>query len=268
MKPLLVYKSGIHLGEERLIEGNLSSGMISFSGCHLACRFCYTPETSVHRLGQEYTPEAFRELIDELVLRGARNLNLISPTHVWPHLKKPLLESKLRYGRLLPIVLKISGYETESMIQQMAAYADVFVPDFKVWSPQLAAEVGVPGTYGVTAQRALAKMITTHGNAHFTSSGKLTHGILLRHLIMPHALDDSLAVIEALREIHFAGFINFMTYFVDPDVKRVVNASPETVEILTTAAESAGMTPLVNGKVDANPSALPLEKEGKVDVGR
>ena len=115
MKMIRVFRSGIHLGEERIVEGNRASGMVTLSGCHLACNFCYTPETSIHKLGKDFSSDEFYQLCEELVARGARNINLISPTHVWSELSRPLADLRQVHGRLLPIVLKVSGFESRSI---------------------------------------------------------------------------------------------------------------------------------------------------------
>ncbi len=256
MKPMKIYKSGIHLGEEKIVEGNQSSGMITFTGCHLACNFCYTPETSVHNIGTDYTADAFTRLVEELVMRGARNLNLISPTHFWPSLSRPLMKLKLNYGRLLPLVLKISGYEGPETIHGMASLGDVIVPDFKVYSGESAGKVNLPQTYGKTAQRSIELFIKTHGFSHYNDSGKLTHGLLVRHLMMPGFLEDSLDVVRALAEIKYTGYLNLMTYYIDPRARQVTNANPDEVLLLSTAAEQAGMKIMVNGKLKHSPLAF------------
>jgi len=249
MKPMKIYKSGIHLGEEKVIEGNQSSGMITFTGCHLACNFCYTPETSIYDIGSDYSAEAFSRLVEDLVMRGARNLNLISPTHFWSTLSRPLLKIKLNYGRLLPLVLKISGFESPETLHGMSSLGDIIVPDFKVFSSESARSVNLPLTYGKTAQRSLEILMKTHGFSHYTDSGKLTHGLLVRHLMMPGFLDDSLEVVRAMAAVKYTGYINFMTYFIDPKVRQVTNANPDEVFILSTSAEKAGMKVLINGKL-------------------
>jgi len=250
MKQIKVYRAGLHLGEENLIEGNRNSGMINFSGCHLNCHFCYTPETSKEWKGSDYSPETFVELCHDLVRRGARNLNLISPTQFFPLLAEPLKVLRHRYGTLLPIVLKISGYESQPIIDLMVLTADVFVPDFKVWDEKLALQVGLPQRYGTFALSAISRMMETHGSPQYSENHKLSRGILVRHLLMPNATEDSFQVLNHLGNIGYSGAINLMTYFYDPRNKKVSNASPQDLTLLTHHAQSLGMQVLVNGKLN------------------
>ncbi len=261
MKAIKIYKSGIHLGEEKIVAGNQSSGMITFTGCHLACNFCYTPETSRYELGQTYTSEGFTHLVEDLVMRGARNLNLISPSHFWGQLAKPVFKIKQNYGKLLPIVLKISGFEGIKLIESMASLGDIIVPDFKVFGMEQAKSVNLPTHYGTTAIRAIETLLTTHGFSHLNESGKLTHGLLIRHLMMPGFLDDSLEVVGALGSIGYSGYLNLMTYFIDPRSHQVTNANPAEVHLLTTVAHRWNIKVLVNGKI-VSQSAIPMTKGG------
>ncbi|MCB0418814.1 MAG: hypothetical protein KDD39_14285 [Bdellovibrionales bacterium] len=246
---LRVYKSGIHLGEERIVAGNCNSGMINFSGCHLACNFCYTPETSVEQQGQDLSTGEFTDLLDELVVRGARNLNFISPSHVWAVAQPAARRIKAKYGRRLPLILKISGYERQGLLSSMAALGDVFVPDFKVWSPEVARSLNLPEDYGVTAQNAVRLLIQTHGAPQYSDDMKLSSGVLVRHLMMPEHFEDSLDVVEALGDIGFSGHLNLMTYFYDPRTRRIHNANPTQRDLLATKADQLGMSVLINGKV-------------------
>lgn len=261
MKPIRVYNSGIHLGEEKLVAGNQNSGMVNFSGCHLACSFCYTPETSKLNLGREVSATEFLRIVDELVTRGARNLNLISPTHLWGSLAGPLLKVRLKYGRLLPIVLKITGYESLNIVDSMASLADVFVPDYKVFGEKEALSVNLPRNYGEFTRDAIRRMMKTHLQSHFNEYGQLTHGMLVRHLMMPGYLEDSLRVVEELKSLQYTGHINFLTYFINPQSKRITNANPCDVQLVTLSAQVAGMKPLVNGR-EPGRSLLVGEKEG------
>lgn len=250
MKPIKIYKAGLHLGEENIVEGNQNSGMINFSGCHLSCHFCYTPETSKEWQGRDYTQEEFVSLCEDLVRRGARNLNLISPTQFFASLHAPLTEVKARFSSLLPVVLKISGYESLPVLNAMTEVTDVFVPDFKVWDDGLAKQVGLPQRYGSIARTAIERMMETHGETLHSPAGKISRGILIRHLMMPGATEDSFAIVDQLGRIGYQGALNFMTYFYDPKSKRVSNASPADVSLLAGHALSFGIHVLVNGKVN------------------
>lgn len=248
MRWVRVYKSGIHHGEEGIVAGNERSGMINFSGCHLSCKFCYTPETSVHRFGEDYSAETFGGLVDDLIARGAANLNLVSPTHEWAAIEEPLRAARARHAHPLPLVLKISGYEGRALVARMAGSADVFVPDFKVHGRDAALLVNLPPIYGRVAEAAIEEMMSTHREPEYGIDGKLRRGIVVRHLLMPGFFDDSVRVVETLGGIGFRGPLNLMTYFIEPGSHRLKVAGAGDVARLAHLAEQQGMQILVDGK--------------------
>ena len=245
MIPVRIYKMGIHFGEEPIIVGNHRSGMINFSGCHLACSFCYTPETSVRKEGRDYPVQSLAQVFDELAQQGAQNLNLISPTHFFPQLEAPLRDCRL------PKVLKVSGYESVALARRFAHCADVVVPDFKVLSETAAAKVNLPRNYGVVATAMIETLESQYRKPQFTPDGKLARGVVVRHLMMPGFFEDSLAVVERLAEISFSGMLNVMTRFVSPAEHRLVCPKAADLIRLVQLAQGYGLTLLVNGKPGA-----------------
>lgn len=238
-----VYRWGIHRGEESLIAGNDRSGVFYLSGCHLKCSFCYTPETSIQRLGIDLEPSQVEGLYETLLARGAKNINLISPTHYWSRLESTLQNFKANHSE--PVILKISGYESLPLIKRMASVADVFVPDFKVWNSETGVKYQLPKDYGVKTLAALEELQALYPENQYTQ-GKLTQGFLVRHLIMPHEMDNSFEVVEKLAEINFKGVLNLMTGFLSP-TQGLVSSPADKVNQLVALAESSGMTVLRNG---------------------
>ncbi len=248
MRWVRIYKSAIHHGEEAIVAGNDRAGMVNFSGCHLACRFCYTPETSTYRFGKDYTEEDFRGVLSDLIARGAGNLNLISPSHEWSCIERSLAEVKQSEGADIPLVLKISGYEGQQLVRRMTALADVIIPDFKVYGSSAAKAVNLPANYSEIAEKALTVMLETHRESLYSPTGKLTRGILVRHLLMPGFFDDSIRVMETLGGVGFRGILNLMGHFISPKHHKVHVASDEEMTFLRRLAEQQGMSVLINGK--------------------
>ena len=234
-----VLRYGLHRGEEPIVWGNERSGMIVLSGCHLRCSFCYTPETSVLRQGTDKDEEAFMEMMAELLSLGARNISLISPTHVWGTLEPWLTRYKQGPGRYIPLVLKISGFESPAIIRRMAKVADVIIPDFKVFSSERALSVDLPKNYGPVAAKAIEVLQETHGE-HLLEDGLIRRGIVVRHLLMPGFDDDSMHVLQALAGFQYRSYVNFMTCYVSPK-KGLERASQARVEQLALQAELSGM---------------------------
>ncbi len=248
-RQMRIYKAGIHQGEEPVIQGNDRSGMINFSGCHLSCRSCYTPETSMHRYGEDCSAEQFAATVDKLTMEGAKNLNLISPTHEWT-LLEPILTDLRKQNRLPgPLILKISGYERCGMIAQMAALADVLVPDFKVANSQYAKRENLPNNYGQVALTAIEQMERIYGTPQFSTSGHLYRGVVVRHLMLPGHFSDSLQILETLAGIRFSGILNLMTRYLDPIQHTLISPPLAQIELLTQLAASSSIQLLVDGNV-------------------
>ena len=236
-----VYKSGLHFGEEPLIHGNDKSGMISFSGCMLACRFCYTPETSRLKMGQDYSPHQFFELLMELSQQGAKNINLITPSHIWSEIEKPLRDFKAATHHQLPVVLKVGGYEPPRLLERMLEVGDLWVSDFKIWDSQRALQENLPANYGA---RTLQGIEQIHRRFQSLQTGKaqggskMKQGILVRHLLMPGFYSDSQSVLQKLAEIAFTGPINLMTQFIHPESQKISTYPQESLRRLVNSAQN------------------------------
>ncbi len=188
-------------------------------------------------------PSQLEALYHKVLTKGAKNINLISPTHYWARIA-PTLRS-LREKRKETIVLKISGYESLPLIRSMLLDADVLVPDFKVANANTALKYQLPKDYGTKTLAAISQMQDLIPNNHFRK-GKLVRGFLIRHLIMPNELDNSFEVIEQLAQIKFKGILNLMTGFIHP--KGGLDSAPhESIAQLVSLAQSYQMTVLRNG---------------------
>ena len=75
---------------------------------------------------------------------------------------------------------------------------DIWLPDFKYVSPELAARYSFAPDYFDVASAALEEMARqTRGNL-FDLDGMMTRGIIVRHLILPGCTEDSKAVLKYL----------------------------------------------------------------------
>lgn len=243
-----IYKSGFHSGEESLVLGNDRSGMITFSGCLLSCRFCYTPETSRLKLGKDYSEQEFYQLLFQLVEKGAKNINLITPSHIWSKLEAPIAEFKKVTENKVPLILKVGGSESLSLIQRMLRLGDLWVADFKVWSSQVALEENLPPQYGVRTLAGIEFAAQKLSNEYDPVSGLLKRGVLVRHLMMPNCEGDTEAVIDQLKQIRFSGYLNLMTWFIHPEGKGLTRAPLEQIQKVLNQISNA-FSVLVDGRL-------------------
>lgn len=194
---------GPHMGEEPCFSGTRGSGAIFFSGCACHCFFCQNWQISTaHGKGQIVSAEAFHRLALDLVERGVHNLNFVTPDHFWPHIEA--LCARLRAdGVTIPFLFNSSGYQLPAMISRYASQMNIFLPDFKFADPIVARAVMRDERYPEIAIEALRLMIAEKGFLDpFDPTGinLAQRGVLVRHLVLPGHIENTLRVLDLLRE--------------------------------------------------------------------
>ena len=154
----LVAKSMLHKWEEPALAGEGGSGAIFFGGCTLGCRYCQNREISGGPVGMPMDSAALRRLMEDLIARGAENIDLVTPTHFLPTIL-PALEPKLP----VPVVYNCGGYERVETLRELEGKVDIYLPDLKYADDRLAAGLsGAPG-YFQTAIAAIREMVRLTG---------------------------------------------------------------------------------------------------------
>lgn len=194
---LYAAKAMAHFWEEPVISGDMGSGAVFFSGCTLGCCFCQNAAISHGTngsapVGRSLTPEhlraVFLRLIDE---EQVHNINLVTATHFLPDIL-PALTPKLP----VPVVWNSGGYERVESLQALEGLVDIYLPDMKYGSDALAARYSAAGDYVPTAKAAILEMFRQVGPVELDENGLLRRGVLIRHLILPGAVDSSLEVLD------------------------------------------------------------------------
>ena len=189
-----------HFGEEPSFSGRRGSGTIFFSGCSCGCFFCQNHQISRDHLGAAISPGQLLSRVLELLDAGVHNLNLVTPDHFLPHVEWLCRELRRR-GLRLPILYNCSGYAAPDSIARAAEVVDVFLPDMKFADPELADLCMGDRRYPAIAFAAITAMIAAKGMLRpWDDSGRLTarHGVLVRHLVLPGFVDNSIAVLDGL----------------------------------------------------------------------
>jgi putative pyruvate formate lyase activating enzyme len=200
---LRIASHGPHRGEEPCFSGMRGSGAIFFSGCACHCFFCQNWQISnAHGMGHAVSPDEFHRLALGLIDRGVHNLNFVTPDHFWPHIEA--LCTRLRAEDVsIPFLFNSSCYQLPSMISRYAALMDIFLPDFKFADPALARAVMRDERYPEIALESLRLMVAEKGFLDpFDPSGiqLARQGVLVRHLVLPGQVENSLRVLDLLRE--------------------------------------------------------------------
>ena len=199
-----------HHGEERCLSGTRGSGTVFFEGCPLGCIFCQNFDTSRGTAGEELEARELARLFLELEELGCHNLNLVTPTHVVPQVLEALALA-IREGFALPLVYNSGGYEALDTLRQLEGVVDVYMPDFKLWSPALAARLLGARDYPGTARAALREMHRQVGDLVLDAHGIAVRGLLVRHLVLPGHLEQSAAILAWIAgELGPATWVNVM----------------------------------------------------------
>jgi putative pyruvate formate lyase activating enzyme len=187
--------------EEPPISGERGSGTVFFARCPLSCVFCQNAEISHERNGKEISAERLAEIFLELQEKGAHNINLVTATHYMPHVIAALEKAKAD-GLNIPVVYNCGGYESVKTLKMLRGYIDIYLPDFKYMSPELAAKYSLCRDYPERAKESLAEMVAQTGAPVFDESGIMRRGTVVRHLVLPGCAKDSIEVIKYLHETY------------------------------------------------------------------
>ncbi len=183
-------RAAAHYWEEPVISGEYGSGAVFFSGCTLRCRFCQNYEISTEKRGWTLDTAHLRAIFERLIEDGCHNINLVTPTHFLPDIL-PALEPKLP----VPVVYNCGGYERVETLQALEGKVDVWLPDMKYSDPRLAKLLSAAPDYVETAKSAILEMYRQSGPC-VIENGLLKSGVLIRHLILPGQIDNSIGVLE------------------------------------------------------------------------
>lgn len=196
-------RAGVHYWEEPVISGSFGSGAVFFSGCTLKCAFCQNYDISQENFGKPLTSAELRAAFERLIDEGVQNINLVTPTHFLPDLL-PALEPKLP----VPVVYNCGGYESVETLRQLEGKIDVYLPDFKYSDNALAKKLSSAPDYFETASAAILEMYRQVGKP-VIEGDEMKRGVLVRHLVLPGCVDNSLGVLDWVAEHFRSGDILF-----------------------------------------------------------
>ncbi len=226
---LTAARAMLHYGEEPVIAGSFGTGAVFFSGCTLRCRFCQNREISLARKGKAISSNELREVFLRLIDEGAQSIDLVTPTHFLPSIL-PALTPKLP----VPVVYNCGGYERVETLRELEGLVDIYLPDMKYADDALAARLSGAPDYFEVAAAAIQEMYRQVGGAVIEDE-QMRRGVLIRHLVLPGAVENSLRVIEWVAETFPKGDVLFSLmsqYVPSPDLPAPLNRrlTPEEYE--------------------------------------
>lgn len=213
-----IARVGLHHFEEPCLSGERGSGTIFFSGCNLRCLFCQNFEISHGGKGLEVSEKQLVSLMLYLQDSGAHNINLVTPSNYMNLLKDTLKIAKSQLK--IPIVWNSSGYETVQNLKKLDGLVDIYLPDFKYSDDDLAWEYSHAKGYRKIAFDAISEMRRQQPDDVFGDDGMMQKGIIVRHLVLPGALENTKGVLQDISSIDDTMYVSLMgQYFPTPNVE-------------------------------------------------
>jgi putative pyruvate formate lyase activating enzyme len=183
---VMVYSAHPHFGEEVTLVGEGGSGTVFFSNCNLRCVFCQNWSISHKGLGDRIADERLADEMIRLQQIGCHNINLVTPTHIMPHILRAT-RIAFRKGLRLPLVYNTSGYERVEILKILDGIVDIYLPDLKYMDGEQSAKFSAGAyDYPEVAREAILEMHRQVGFHTTDEEGHAVHGLMIRHLVMPN----------------------------------------------------------------------------------
>lgn len=190
-----IAKVYLHKWEEPCISYKNGSGTIFFSGCNLKCVYCQNYKISSENFGKEISVKDLAEIFRKLENMGADNINLVSPSHY----VKAIVDAFKIYKPSIPVVYNSSGYDSIEALECIKDYIDIYLVDFKYYSDNISLKYSKASDYFEVAKKSILKM-KEYQPENVYENGKLLKGVIIRHLILPGQTDDSIKILDWIKE--------------------------------------------------------------------
>ncbi len=198
----------LHFWEEPIISGEKGSGTVFFSGCSLECVYCQNFEVSHTGLGKTVTAERLAEIFKELEAMGAHNINLVTPTHYIFAIKEALQI----YKPQIPVVYNSSGYDLVESLKELEGLVDIFLLDFKYITPERAMLYSRASDYPSIAKAAILEAVRQCPE-QVIENGIMKKGVIIRHLLLPQATREAIAIFDWVRENANGAYFSLMSQY-------------------------------------------------------
>ena len=193
----------IHHGEEPVIGGEAGICNVFFDHCNLQCVYCQNDQISNNKLKHSSGYSSLQAVIDEIIRclgHGCKSVGFVSPSHYVPHVRM-IVSALHELGHHPFIVYNTNAYDRAATLRSLEALVDVYLPDFKYMDVTLAQRYSRAKDYPAVAALALREMYRQKGSSLITDEeGVAMRGILVRHLVLPGQIENSLAVLRFLAE--------------------------------------------------------------------
>lgn len=224
-----------HHGEEPPLSGTCGAGTIFLSSCNLGCIYCQNYQISHSAQGRKLTVLQLAKVMLDLQKSGCHNVEPVTPTPQMPLVMEALCMARSQ-GLTVPFVYNSGGYENPEVIRFLDGMVNIYLPDFKYGLEEDALLFSDAPDYPRFAIESIREMIQQVGDNLDVENGVATHGIIIRHLVLPGRLENSREALRILKnEISTSVPISLMSQYTPT---RRVKSHPQLGRRITNAEYS------------------------------
>lgn len=208
-----IYSYSPHHGEEPVLSGTRGSGTIFFSHCNMRCVYCQNYYFSQLDEGSEMSIDGLASVMLKLQEIGCHNINLVSPTHNAVSIAAAVKSAKDK-GLRLPIVYNTSGYDLVDTLKSLDGIIDIYMPDMRYASFDLAVRYSDAPGYVEYNRAAVKEMHRQVGDLVIDKDGIAMRGLIIRLLVLPENISgakDTLGFIAG--EVSKNAFLSIMSQY-------------------------------------------------------
>ena len=243
----------VHRGEEPPLNPIVN---VFFAHCNLQCIYCQNWQISgkgerFKVKGERYSTESLADLIvshlSPLTSHHSPLLGLVTASHYAHHIPA-LIDAVHQRGFTPTVVYNSSGYESVETLRSLEGLVDIYLPDFKYMDAGIAKAYSHAPDYPDIASAALKEMIRQVGKGlKVDGNGTAYRGLIVRHLVLPGHVDNSLAVLDHLADlVPFGLHLSLMAQYFPPkpDLPAPLDRSVTADEyaVVVARAEELGLT--------------------------
>ena len=204
----------VHRGEEPPLNPIVN---VFFAHCNLQCIYCQNWQISEAGRSNATDVDRLADRIAALLPASGAMVGLVTAAHYADRVPA-LIDGLHRRGHQPTVVYNSSGYESVDTLRALEGWVDVYLPDFKYMDGALAARYSHAADYPQVAQAALREMKRqVGGGLKVDDEGRAYRGLVVRHLVLPGAVDNSVRCLEWLAdEFPFGLHLSLMAQYYPP----------------------------------------------------
>lgn len=191
--------------EEPCVTDEKGVCAIFFSGCNLKCSYCQNYQISRGKVGNLYSEEAFIDLLREKEKNNSY-FDFITPTHF----SNSILSALEKYQPKIPIIWNSSGYESVEILKKLDRFISIYLLDFKYADNKLGKRLSHVLNYFETAKEVLDFCAQKED---IFEADLMKQGLIIRHLVLPGEVENSLQVLDFLKEHYRDRTVSLMSQF-------------------------------------------------------